>query len=230
MIEAEFDNVVAQYRRQHADSVSFVKNDLDYFAQYKIDILARACTEAGLNPSNILDFGAGIGNSLPPLRSAFPDAAINCLDVSAESLKICAQQEVSNSSVHIYDGKSLPFVDQSIDLAFTACVFHHIPAEDHILLLGEIRRSLRPGGRFMLFEHNPYNPLTQWAVKRCPFDEHAILITAREMERRFRAAGFSDIDMNYHLFFPDRLSMLRPFEEKISWLPLGAQYSIIAAA
>ena len=228
MIEAEFDTVVADYRRQHAQSIGFIGEDLDYFARYKINELARACRNAKLNPAAILDFGAGIGNSLQPLRDAFPNAVIKCLDVSAESLKICNQQGVNNMTTHAYDGKSLPFADASIDVAFTACVFHHIPEDDHIALLTEIRRCLRPEGRFMLFEHNPYNPLTQLAVKRCPFDENAVLITAREMKRRFEAAGFAKVRSRYHVFFPEQLSALRPIESALTWLPLGGQYSLDA--
>jgi SAM-dependent methyltransferase len=228
MIEAEFDTVVADYRRQHAQSIGFIGEDLDYFARYKINELAKACRNAKLNPATILDFGAGIGNSLQPLRDAFPNAVIKCLDVSAESLKICNQQGVNNMTTHAYDGKSLPFADASIDVAFTACVFHHIPEDDHIALLTEIRRCLRPDGRFMLFEHNPYNPLTQLAVKRCPFDENAVLITAREMKRRFEAAGFVKVRSRYHVFFPEQLSALRPIEPALTWLPLGGQYSLDA--
>ncbi|MFT5330256.1 MAG: SAM-dependent methyltransferase [Parasphingorhabdus sp.] len=228
MIEAEFDAVVADYRRQHAQSVGFMSEDLDYFARYKIEELAKICRNEGLNPGSILDFGAGIGNSLKPLRNAFPKAAINCLDVSEESLKLCEQQGVSNMTTHAYDGKNLPFADGTIDVAFTACVFHHIPEADHIALLSEIRRCLCANGRFILFEHNPYNPLTQLAVKRCPFDEHAVLITAQEMKRRFEAAGFATVKSRYHVFFPEKLSALRPMESILAWLPLGGQYSLDA--
>lgn len=224
MVEVEFDTVVADYRRQHAQSISFAGDDLDYFARYKIDELAKVSNKAKLDARSILDFGAGIGNSLQPIREAFPDAAIKCLDVSAESLKLCESQNVANMTTHAYDGQKLPFSDQSVDLAFTACVFHHIPEQDHIQLLSEIRRCLNPDGRFVLFEHNPYNPLTQLAVKRCPFDEHAVLITAPEMRRRFEAAGFSTVQARYHIFFPQQLARLRPLEEFMHWLPLGGQY------
>ena len=228
MAEAEFDAVVTEYRRQHAQSISFAGNDLDYFARYKIDELAKIARNAKLDPLSILDFGAGIGNSLKPIREAYPNAAIKCLDVSAESLKLCEKQNVANMSTHIYDGQNLPFSDQLVDLAFTACVFHHIPEQDHIQLLSEIRRCLTPGGRFVLFEHNPYNPLTRLAVKRCPFDKHAVLITAPEMKRRFEAAGFTKVRDQYHIFFPQQLALLRPLEAFLHWLPFGGQYLLDA--
>jgi ubiquinone/menaquinone biosynthesis C-methylase UbiE len=228
MIEAEFDAIVADYRDQHAQSIGFMSEDLEYFAQYKINEVKRICRNVQLNPVSILDFGAGIGNSLRPLRNAFPNAAIKCLDVSADSLLLCEQQGVSNMTTHVYDGKRLPFADGTVDVAFTACVFHHIPESDHIALLTEIRRCLTADGRFMLFEHNPYNPLTQLAVKRCPFDKNAVLITAGEMKRRCEKAGFRKVTPRFHVFFPEKLSALRPIESALTWLPLGGQYSLEA--
>ena len=225
MIEVEFDSISADYRQQHAQSIGFISKDLDYFAEYKVKELKRICQDVNLDPHSILDFGAGIGNSLKPLRVAFPRAGLRCLDVSADSLKLCEQQGVSNMTTHVYDGKSLPFEDGTVDVAFTACVFHHIPAEDHIELLAEIRRCMTADGRFMLFEHNP---LTRLAVKRCPFDENAVLITAGEMKRRFEAAGFTKVTHRYHVFFPEKFSALRTIESALTWLPLGGQYSLEA--
>jgi len=80
----------------------------------------------------------------------------------------------------------------------------------------------------MLFEHNPWNPATQHAVRTCPFDANAVLISAPEMRRRFRAAGFTDVELRWTLFFPGFLAALRPLERAMGWLPLGAQYCLLA--
>ena len=162
---------------------------------------------AGIAPARIMDFGAGRGNCVAHLQREFPGAALTCLDVSA---------------------RTLPFADARFDLVFTACVFHHIPAEDHIRLLREIRRTLTSQGRFILFEHNPWNPLTRHPVATCPFDQNAVLISAPEMRRRFRAAEFDDVSLRWTLFFPAILAPLRPLECGLGWLPLGAQYCMVA--
>ncbi|MFD0850352.1 class I SAM-dependent methyltransferase [Sphingosinicella xenopeptidilytica] len=225
MTEAEFDVHADTYRRQHADSVRLAGEDLDYFAAYKIEHVASVLARAGQSPRTILDFGAGIGNSYTPLRQTFPDNRIVSLDVSEGSLSVCRKLH-PDAETCLYDGRKLPFDDGTFDLAFTACVFHHIDASEHIGLLGEIRRVLRTGGRFFLFEHNPLNPLTRHAVRTCPFDEHAVLIAGREMMRRTSAAGFSTSRLQYQLFFPGPLAALRPLENALRWLPLGAQYSL----
>ena len=228
MSQAEFDAYVDEYEVQHAASVKLSGEDPDFFAAYKATEAARAMAAAGAVPQRIMDFGAGRGNCVPHLQEAFPDAALTALDVSARSLTHCEARAIRPLEAVCYDGHTLPFDDGSFDLVFTACVFHHIPAEDHIRLLSEIRRTLSPKGRFVLFEHNPWNPATQHAVRTCPFDANAVLISAPEMRRRFRAAGFTDVGLRWTLFFPGFLSALRPLERALGWLPLGAQYRLVA--
>lgn len=228
MSQAEFDAYVDEYDAQHAASVRLSGEDPDFFAAYKAAEAARALAAAGVEPRRIMDFGAGRGNCIAHLQRAFPDAALTALDVSARSLTHCEGRAIRPIEAVCYDGQTLPFEAASFDLVFTACVFHHIPAEDHIRLLGEIRRTLTPQGRFVLFEHNPWNPLTRHAVATCPFDRNAVLIAAPEMRRRFRAAGFTDVALRWTLFFPAILAPLRPLERALGWLPLGAQYCLVA--
>ena len=228
MSQAEFDAYVDEYDAQHAASVKLSGEDPDFFAAYKAREAARAMAASGIAPRRIMDFVAGRGNCVPHLQEAFPDAQLTALDVSARSLTHCAARAVRPLETVCYDGQTLPFEDASFDLVFTACVFHHIPEADHIRLLSEIRRTLGPQGRFMLFEHNPWNPATQHAVRTCPFDANAVLISAPEMRRRFRAAGFTDVELRWTLFFPGFLAALRPLERAMGWLPLGAQYCLLA--
>ncbi len=228
MSQAEFDAYVDEYDAQHAASVRLSGEDPDFFAAYKAAEAARVMAAAGIAPERMMDFGAGRGNCVSHLQRAFPDARLTALDVSARSLTHCEARAVRPLDTVCYDGRTLPFEDARFDLVFTACVFHHIPANDHIRLLAEIRRTLTPQGRFVLFEHNPWNPLTRHAVATCPFDANAVLISAPEMRRRFRAAGFAEVALRWTLFFPAILAPLRPLERGLGWLPLGAQYMLVA--
>ena len=125
-----------------------------------------------------------------------------------------------------FDGHRLPFAADRFDWAIAACVFHHISPSEHVAALAEIRRVLKPGGGLMVFEHNPWNPLTARAVNTCPFDVNAQLISLPEMRRRFAQAGFVRADCRYRVFFPRRLAFLRKLEASLGWLPLGAQYYV----
>ena len=228
MSQAEFDAYVDDYDAQHAASVKLSGEDPEFFAAYKAVEAARIMERAGIVPRQVMDFGAGRGNCIAHLQREFPDAALTALDVSARSLTHCEARAIRPINAVCYDGRTLPFADASFDLVFTACVFHHIPASDHIRLLGEIRRTLTPQGRFVLFEHNPWNPLTRHAVATCPFDKNAVLISAPEMRCRFRAAGFTEVGLRWTMFFPAVLAPLRPLERGLGWLPLGAQYCLTA--
>jgi SAM-dependent methyltransferase len=226
--EAEFDSVAATYRSQHAASIRMSGEEPEYFARYKADDAGVIAQKAGLVPRRILDFGSGVGNSIAPLCDVFADAQLTCLDVSEESLALARRENGEIAAYRTYDGTQIPDDIGQFDIVFTACVFHHIPEGAHIELLRQIKSHLEPGGRFILFEHNPWNPVTRKAVADCPFDEHAVLISGTEMKNRLTQAGFQHINLRFRLFFPAVLSWLRPLESYLAWLPLGAQYCLSA--
>jgi ubiquinone/menaquinone biosynthesis C-methylase UbiE len=176
----------------------------------------------------VLDFGAGVGYSVPFFARHLPDARVTCLDVSRKSLEVGAAKHGKTALFQHFDGRRIPFDDGTFDVALASCVFHHIPHAEHVALLAEIRRVLAPGGRLFVFEHNPLNPLTRHAVNTCVFDEHAELVLAPTMRRRARDAGFAAAAVRYRIFFPHALRRLRRLEPRLTWLPLGAQYYVAA--
>jgi ubiquinone/menaquinone biosynthesis C-methylase UbiE len=173
-----------------------------------------------------LDFGGGIGDSVPYVRHYFPGAALTCLDVSDRSLELARKRHGSEARFVAFDGFRIPFDPDSFDVAFAACVFHHIDATSQPVSLRELERVLRPGGHLFVFEHNPFNPLTRHVVNTCQFDDNAVLIAGRNMQRALRKAGFLDVQLRYRIFFPRLLSMMRWMEPYLTWLPLGAQYCV----
>lgn len=218
---AEFDPFADQYASLHAENVKITGEEPAYFAESKVREIAKRITSP---VETILDFGAGVGGSIPYFRKYFIDAALYCVDVSAESLSKAEAAFGKKARYFHADGNSVPLETESVDIAFAACVFHHIPEREHESALREIRRVLKPGGQFFLFEHNPLNPLTVHAVNTCPFDENAVLIRAPEMRKRLKNAGFSCDAARFTIFFPAILSKLRGLETHLHWLPAGAQY------
>lgn len=143
MPEAEFDAVASDYVAQHAQSIRLSGEDVDFFARYKIVEARKIADGAGLSVGKIMDFGAGIGNSLKPMREIFPNAGITCLDVSEKSLAQCKRHGTADTEFRVYDGLHIPSDLGPFDLIFTSCVFHHIPAETHISLLSQLRAARR---------------------------------------------------------------------------------------
>lgn len=225
MLDAEFDAHASQYAHQHNQSIKLSGESPDFFAEYKIRELARSVAGWGYDAPDILDFGSGIGNSLPAFRAYFPNNPTTSSDVSIKSLQAAAEMHGQQERQLLIANGKIPVASDSFDVVFTACVFHHIPQQEHIDWLSELRRITRVGGRIVIFEHNPFNPLTQHAVRNCPFDENAVLITARRMRARLRDAGWSVPETHYHVFFPAVLSRLRPLEAYLRWCAIGAQYA-----
>ena len=176
-----------------------------------------------------LDFGAGTGNSIPYWREAWPRVRLTCADVSRRCLEVARMRYPREARFSLLGGKRLPFDDNSFDVIFAACVFHHIPHSEHAGTLSELLRVLRPAGALMIYEHNPFNPLTRRVVRDCPFDRDAQLIRAGTMRSRLRQAGFRNVAIRYRVFFPHSLRACRGLERWLGWLPLGAQYHAIGS-
>lgn len=231
MKASEFDKFADEYLATHQQNIAITGEDPDYFARYKVDTVAARLRSLGCPaPSRVLDFGCGIGNSAPHLRAAFPSAEIVGLDVSERSLAVARQRFADVAEFRRYEGGADIPLEPGFDLVFSACVFHHIDADQHVALFAGLKRTLAPGGVLSIFEHNPWNPVSRYIVATCPFDEEAVLIAAPEFARRQRAAGFTDVDVRYTGFFPGPLKALRPLEQAMTWLPLGAQYYTLARA
>ena len=227
MNEAEFDKFADEYYASHAAGILLSGEGPEYFSEYKIvDIAREYLWKSRISTSSvkILDFGAGIGNSVPYVREHLPGAKLICLDLSQRSLEVAEKRFPALAEYVHFDGMRIPFPAGHFDIAYTMCVFHHIDHADHVALLTEMRRVIRPGGTLFVFEHNPYNPLTVRIVNTCPFDENARLIRGSEMKRRLLNAGFASVKIRYRVFFPHFLRWLRPLERALAWLPLGGQY------
>jgi SAM-dependent methyltransferase len=224
---AEFDLLADGYDQIHAKNIAITGEQPPYFAEYKVADLARLALTQALRVANILDFGSGVGNSIPFFRKYFPASVLHCADVSARSMEQARSRHPGRERhVHITDGIPLPSASQ--DIVFSACVFHHIAHEEHARWLSELRRVVRPGGMLAIYEHNPLNPLTVLAVKTCPLDVNARLVRAGVLSSRAVSAGWDTTRVEYKLFFPAWLRRLRSLEPHLNWLALGAQYRMTA--
>jgi SAM-dependent methyltransferase len=225
---AEFDQFADEYENMHAANIAITGERPDFFSEYKIRILAEDTVALGIRADRIIDFGAGIGNSIPFFNRYCPGAALTGADVSQRSLDLADGRFPGKMQHLLLDGPRIDAADGSFDVAFSACVFHHIPDAEHDTWLRELLRVVRPGGMIAIFEHNPLNPLTVRAVNTCPFDINARLIRASALKQALRSAGWQRPAARFHIFFPRLLSLLRPLEPHLGWLPLGAQYSVVA--
>jgi len=226
---SEFDKFADEYLAMHSTNLAITGEDPEYFSRYKIEEIARLYKARGLPaPKRILDFGSGIGGSIPHLKAFFPEAELTALDVSQRSLDIAKGRFPDAADYQLYDGETIQLPKASFDLIFSACVFHHIEAAEHVRLFEQLRGVLKPDGALIVFEHNPVNPVTRYIVATCPFDENAVLIPAGTFAGRQKKAGFRKVDVAFTGFFPNKLKALRGLEPALRVVPLGAQYYTMA--
>ena len=118
----DFDAFASNYEQKFQDALGVFAEESDYFARYKIDLLARLVANREIK--SILDYGSGIGASIPHLRNNFPDSQIWATDISLTSLDNLRQRFEYTQTVPL---SGIP--KQYFDLIFVSCVFHHIPEE-----------------------------------------------------------------------------------------------------
>ena len=97
------------------------------------------------------------------------------IDVSERSVDY-ARRHNPGVRYDTYPGGRLPYDDNAFDVAFTSCVMHHVPVPQWGEFVGEMNRVIRPGGIAVVFEHNPWNPVTSRIVSTCPIDADAVLL------------------------------------------------------
>lgn len=219
----DFDKYAKNYRTVHNENLKITGASSEYFAELKVFEIKQ--TEKDI-PLLVLDVGCGDGLSEFYFRKHFPTSRLEGIDVSEESIYEAKAKGISNAGFTVFNGMNIPFQSNVFDLVIVASVLHHIRFDYHLLLVNEIRRVLKMGGRLYLFEHNPVNPMTKYIVKTCEFDKDAKLLKFSYTEKLLKKAGFKIARRAFLLFFP-RTRVFRPLvrlEKFLYWFPLGGQY------
>jgi SAM-dependent methyltransferase len=219
-----FDEYADRYEDALQRGLAVSGESSEYFARGRIAFLAEQLRRSGVAVARVMDFGCGTGVAIPFLRESFRGATVIGLDVSTRSL---AKARAENPGVQFFEPQNFePRGD--IDLVYCNGVFHHIPLPERASAVQLIRRALRPGGVFALWENNPWNPGTQWVMSRIPFDRDAIKLSPPGAQSLVTNAGFAVRSVDFLFFFPKLLQVFRPIERYLHRLPLGAQYQVLA--
>lgn len=196
--------------------------DISYYSKYKVDILKSL--EKSSSSLNILEFGCGIGNNIPYLISTFKNSNVYAYDISIDSLKIAKSK---NPSLELISKNEFEKYENFFDIIFVAGVFHHIELSKRDEVSKELYKLLSKKGKLIVFEHNPYNPLTRHMVNTCEFDKDAILLEKKNLIKLFLNNNFTLFKSKYTLFVPPKLKYLSFIERFIGFMPLGGQYYVV---
>jgi 2-polyprenyl-3-methyl-5-hydroxy-6-metoxy-1,4-benzoquinol methylase len=214
---AEFDGVAANYEQLIDENIRITGESSGYFANYKARYIAREIAPAA--GARLLDYGCGIGLLSKCLIQNMPRVRVDGFDPSPESLGRVAKDLLAQG---IFTAKDEELA-KSYDLIVISNVLHHVKPAERRELIKRVTARLGENANLVIFEHNPYNPVTRWAVSQCAFDGDAILLPPGETQSYLKAAGLL-VRKDYIVFFPRFLRWLRPLEPSLKALPLGAQY------
>jgi 2-polyprenyl-3-methyl-5-hydroxy-6-metoxy-1,4-benzoquinol methylase len=218
----EFDAFATTYQELVSNNIRITGESSSYFAAYKAAYVAsRIAPPSG---GKLLDYGCGVGLLSGHLKSLWSGMHVDGFDVSQESVER-VEQSLRRQGTFT---SNLNQLGHSYDVVVLSNVLHHVkPHERHALIM-EAGSRLADGGKLVIFEHNPINPFTRWAVSQCPFDGDAILLPSRETRGYFRQGRLRLMWRDYIVFFPRWLGWFRPLEPSLHWCPLGAQYVVVA--
>jgi SAM-dependent methyltransferase len=229
MADSEFDQYASDYERALQQGLSVSGESSDYFAVGRVRWLRKrleAIAGKPLGLQSAMDFGCGTGNSVASLLQELQLEHVIGLDTSEQSLVQARSRYPATQTEFVAASGYTP--NGSLDMAYCNGVFHHIPVASRLEAVEYIFRSLRPGGWFAFWENNPWNPGTRMVMRRIPFDHDAITLTIPESVRLLRRAGFAIRKTDTCFYFPNSLRFFRPLEPYLAWMPLGAQYLVLA--
>jgi SAM-dependent methyltransferase len=219
------------YRNRYSDeldrAVSFSGATQEFFTRAKAEELVRLARRHLGDPAELdaLDVGCGIGLTDRHLAGRF--RSLTGTDVSPGVLETAAGEN-PGVRYELAERARLPFDDDAFDLTFAVCVVQVVSHSERPRFVAELARVTRPSGLAVVFEHNPYNPLTRLVVRRCEFGEDARMLGMSEAERLLDENGLAPLDRGFLLLFPSRRRRLLALERALRRLPVGAQYYVAA--
>jgi ubiquinone/menaquinone biosynthesis C-methylase UbiE len=225
-IAEDFDQYRETYDQAVNKAIAFSGLTVDKFTAAKAHDLIQLIKSHFEAPKDIavLDVGCGIGNYHPQL---VPEVgSVTGIDVSQACIE---RARTRNPSVtyDTYEGEQLPYADHSFSLAYCICVVHHVPPASWQRFASELARVVKPGGMVVVYEHNPWHPLTRKVVSDCAFDRDAVLIAMPRMRDLLRNAGCQTVSTKSILTLPPGYAIFEHLDPLFSRLPFGSQYRAV---
>jgi len=106
-----------------------------------------------LSGESILEFGFGTAQNFILLKQREHEALVHGVDIDPKIKSIAKYKLRKNNldvPLHLYDGATLPFADNTFDKVFSSLVFHQLNAETKLSCLKELYRILKPDGKLII--------------------------------------------------------------------------------
>ena len=191
MTESNFDRIAQIYDE------SLPAHVVDHYLEKRTTFVLEHCPRG-----SALDVGCGTGALAARLAGAGYEVV--GLDPSEGMLRVLEERTSRVRAVR-GSGTSIPFPDGSFDLVLSVAVMHHIAAADDVRrTLAEMVRVTSPGGRVLVWDHNPRNPYWRLLMARVPQDTgDERLVGVPELVRGLADAGAEPVLVTQLGMVPD---------------------------
>ena len=169
-----------------------------FFARKPTEVHKQVVRSAAPQPGErALDVGCGPGTMAIILaKKVLPGGEVVGIDASTEMIDVARRKGKRQGSTACFEAaaiESLPFDDAAFDLATSTFMLHHLPDDVQATGLAEVRRVLKPGGRFVIAD---------FSSESQSFHGHLLSILGHghgrssfpALEARLRAAGFANVE------------------------------------
>jgi SAM-dependent methyltransferase len=195
-----FDRIAAEYDE------SLPPHVVEHYLAKRVAFIREHCP-----PGSALDVGCGTG--VLAERLAQSGYEMTGVDPSQGMLDVLSRR-APDVSAALGSGTDLPFEDDRFDLSLTVATLHHIADPKAVReTLHEMVRVTRPGGRILVWDHNPLNPYWRVIMSRVPQDDGSErLVPEREIVEGLQDAG-AEVLLTRRLGFVADLtprSLIRP--------------------
>lgn len=166
-------------------------------------------------PARVLEVGCGTGAFAARIAAALPGCGLVAVDQSERFVELTSHRGLDARRADVQD---LPFEDDSFDAVAAMWMLYHVT--DLHRGLAEIRRVLRPGGRFVAVTNGDEHIAD---LRREAGGEPVLTHFSSENGEEALLRHFDDIardDLNTRAFFPDHdtaLAYLHSSQEDIAW-------------
>jgi SAM-dependent methyltransferase len=156
--DAHFDDIADEYDE------SLPAHVVEHYLRKRVAFVRRLLTDG-----SVLDVGCGTG--ILASRLADEGYRVTGADPSAGMLDHLRERDPRVQAVAA-SADQLPFEDGAFDLTMCVAVLHHIAEHDAVRrCLVEMVRVTKPGGRVLVWDHNPRNPYWKNLMARVPQDD-----------------------------------------------------------
>lgn len=155
--------------------------------------------------ASVLELGCGTGSFTRFLLESLPQVHLTACDISPVTIERIAERYGSHPNTRFLaaDACSLSLPPASFDAVVGNSVLHHLPL---LAALNEVRRVLKPGGRFWFSEPNMLNPQialeknVRWIGRRLQNSEDETAFFRWPLARLLRELGFVQVSVRPYDF------------------------------